>query len=61
MEERKCCEEDILEKRRRALEREEGRRWREKSINSERREEKGVREWTEQCVAFKYTNIERTY
>jgi hypothetical protein len=36
LEGRKCCGEDILEKRGRALEREEKRRWRERTSNSER-------------------------
>ena len=58
--ERKCCDEDIPEKRGRALERKEERRWGEKTSNSERREEKGVGEWKEQCVAFKHNSIEGT-
>jgi hypothetical protein len=35
LEERNCCDEDTLEKRRRALEMEEERRWGEKISNSE--------------------------
>jgi hypothetical protein len=60
LEDRKCCEEDILEKRGRALEREEERRRRGKTSNGERREEKGVGEWTGHRVAFKHSNIEGT-
>jgi len=60
LEETYCCDEDILEKRRRTLEREDERRWREKISNSEIWEEKGVEEWTEHCVAFKYTSIDAT-
>jgi len=32
----------------------------EEKNNSERWEEKCVEEWTEQCLAFKHTNIEET-
>jgi len=35
LEERKCCDEDILEKRGSALEREGERRWREKTVTEE--------------------------
>ena len=58
MEERKCCDENILEKIERDVEREEERQWREKTSNSERWKEKGVGESIEQCVAFKHNNIE---
>jgi hypothetical protein len=57
--ERKCCDKDILEKRGRTLEREEEKGWRDKK-NSERREKEGVKEWTEQFIAFKHINIEGT-
>ena len=60
MEERKCCDEDVLEKRRIALERENVRIWKEKFSNSEIWEKEGVGEWPEHCVAFKPNNIEGT-
>jgi len=60
LEERNCCDEDILDKRRRALEREDERRWKEKISNSEIWKKKGVGEWTEHCVVFKHTDIEAT-
>jgi hypothetical protein len=37
-----------------------GKKMEKKTSNIEIWEEKSVGEWTEQCVAFKYTNIEGT-
>jgi len=52
LEEIKCCDEDILEKRGRALERKEERRWREKTSNSEKMGGKGRRRMDRKMRSF---------